>query len=160
MIERYMKLRAYVNAVIYASAEHRTKSKRYLLEQEEIQIAENMLFVLHPFKVITNMLSHSKLTSSRILPCLVFLKRKLQPEENDKDELKNMKSFMLACLNYYIDSYKMFDNVILITATFLDPELKNFELFDEYTDKSSADFVSIATEYLVKKHDCFKQRVK
>jgi len=67
-----------------------------------------------------------------------------------------MKSFMLACLNYYIDSYKMFDNVILITATFLDPELKNFDLFDEYTDKSSADFVSIATEYLVKKHDSLK----
>ena len=67
---------------------------------------------------------------------------------------------MLACLNYYIDSYKMFDKVILITATFLDPELKNFDLFDEYVDKSSADFVSIATEYLVKKHDCFKQRVK
>ena len=62
---------------------------------------------------------------------------------------------MLACLNYYIDSYKMFDNVILITATFLDPELKNFELFDEYTDKSSA-FVSIATEYLVKKNDSLK----
>ena len=67
-----------------------------------------------------------------------------------------MKSFMLACLNYYIDSYKMFDNVILITATFLDPELKNFDLFDEYTDKSSADFVSIATEDLVKKHDSLK----
>ena len=50
----------------------------------------------------------------------------------------------------------MFDNVILITATFLDPELKNFDLFDEYTDKSSADFVSIATEYLVKKHDSLK----
>ena len=49
----------------------------------------------------------------------------------------------------------MFDNVILITATFLDPELKNFELFDEYTDKSSA-FVSIATEYLVKKNDSLK----
>ena len=49
----------------------------------------------------------------------------------------------------------MFDNVILITATFSDPELKNFELFDEYTDKSSA-FVSIATEYLVKKNDSLK----
>ena len=73
-----------MNLLSKANAEHRTKSKRYSLEQEEIQIAENMLFVLQPFKVITNMLSHSKLTSSRILPCFVFLKRKLQPEENDK----------------------------------------------------------------------------
>ena len=63
---------------------------------------------------------------------------------------------MLACLNYYINSDKMFDKVILITATFLDPKLKNFDLFDAYTDKSSADFVSIATEYLVKKHDSLK----
>ena len=66
MIERYIKLRAFVNTVILASADHRTKTKKYLLDQEEIQIAENILFVLQPFKVITNMLSHSKLTSSRI----------------------------------------------------------------------------------------------
>ena len=59
MIERYLKLRVYVNEVINKSASHRNTTGKYLLNIEEVQIAEDMLVVLKPFKTITNMLSHS-----------------------------------------------------------------------------------------------------
>ena len=101
---------------------------------------------------MTKMLSHSSLTNSRILPCLVFLKKKLQPEINDKAELKKIKAFMLVCLNYYIDKYNMFDNVVLISATYLDPELKSFEFVQGFTDKTADDFQSIAHNFLKSKH--------
>jgi hypothetical protein len=71
MIERFLKLRIFINDVINTSADHRTKTNKYLLNIDEIEVAECMLIILKPFKIITNMLSHSKLTSSRILPCLV-----------------------------------------------------------------------------------------
>ena len=59
------------------------------------------------------MLSHSKLTSSRILPCLVYLKTKsLKKNADDMGDLKKIKAFMLACLNFYIEKYNMFDNIL------------------------------------------------
>ena len=137
MLERFLKLRISVNSVINSSATQRYKCQKYILTNEEVQIAEHMIVVLQPFKVMTKMLSHSSLTNSRILPCLVFLKKKLQPEINDKAELKKIKAFMLVCLNYYIDKYNMFDNVVLISATYLDPDLKPFEFVQGFTDNTA-----------------------
>jgi hypothetical protein len=117
-----------------------------------LKTAENMLFVLKPFKVITNMLSHSKLTSSRILACLAYLKTKgLKSKVEDTRDLVQMKHFMLACLDFYVKKYNMFDNILLITATYLDPELKDFEFVEELGEKSPSDFIHIALDYLLKK---------
>jgi hypothetical protein len=106
MIERFLKLRIFINDVINTSADHRTKTNKYLLNIDEIEVAECMLIILKPFKIITNMLSHSKLTSSRILPCLVFLKQKLQPVSGENESLNAMKFFMSSCLFFYINNYK------------------------------------------------------
>jgi hypothetical protein len=152
MIERYLKLRIHVNNVISNSATQRLKTQKYLLSNEEVRLAEFLIVVLQPFKSITNLLSHSKLSNSRIIPCLVFLKKKLQCNQSDCDDLKEIKLFMLACLNFFIEKYKMFDNVLLITSTFLDPELKNFEFASNLTDKLPSEFISIAQDYLKNKH--------
>ena len=79
----------------------------------------------------------------------------LHTDPNDKGDLGDMKAFMLACLNFFIQKYKMFENVILITATFLDPELKSFEFVGNQTDKSPFEFILIATDYLLTKHKTF-----
>ena len=132
MIDRFLKLKTYVVSVVNNSASQRTKAQKYLLTNEEVETAENMLVVLKPFKVITNMLSHSKLTSSRILACLAYLKTKgLKSKVEDTRDLVQMKLFMLACLDFYVKKYNMFDNILLITATYLDPELKDFEFVEE-----------------------------
>lgn len=99
MIERYLKLKSYVNSIVLTSADHSKKLKKYLLDKDEILIADYMLQILQPFKVITRMLSHSELTSSRILPCLVFLKQKLEPNQNSKADLEQMKSYMFKFLH-------------------------------------------------------------
>jgi hypothetical protein len=108
MIERYLKLRIHVNKVVSNSATQRLKTQKYLLSNEEVRIAEFLIVVLQPFKSITNILSQSKLSNSRIIPCLVFLKKKLEHDESNCEDLKKIKSFMLACLNFYIKKYKMF----------------------------------------------------
>ncbi len=100
MLERYLMLRLHVNSVINSSSSQRNKG--YILTNEEVQIAENMIVILQPFKVMTKMLSHSTITNSRIIPCLIFLKTKLQSDINDGNDLKEMKAFMFICLNYYI----------------------------------------------------------
>ena len=45
----------------------------------------------------------------------------------------------------------MFDNILLITASYLDPELKNFDFVEELEEKSPADFILLARDYLLKK---------
>jgi hypothetical protein len=42
----------------------------------------------------------------------------------------------------------MFDNVFLITATYLDPEFKSVDLSDKQPDE----FILIATNYLINKN--------
>ena len=161
MIERFLKLRLYVNAVLNKSVARRNKLNKYALTNDEVFLAESLLLVLEPFKVITKLLSNSKLTNSRILPCLVFLKKKLQSNSKDKEDLNALKSFMLNCLNFYVEKHKMFDNVFLITATYLDPEFKSFDFVVDLSDKQPDEFILIATNYLINKNkelnpnDCF-----
>ena len=152
MLERFLKLRINVNSVINSSATQRHKCQKYILTNEEVQIAEHMIVVLQPFKVMTKMVSNSSLTNSRIIPFLVFLRKKLQSESNDKIELKTMKAFMLVGLNYYIEKYNMFNNVVLISATYLDPELKSFDFVLDFTDKTADDFQSIAHKFIKSKN--------
>ena len=97
-------------------------------------------------------MSHSTITNSRIIPCLIFLKTKLQSDINDGNDLKEMKAFMFICLNYYIVKYNMFNNVVLISATFLDPELKSFDFVKQLTDKTADEFQLIAIDFLKEKH--------
>ncbi len=47
-----------------------------------------------PFKSMPLMLSHSKLTSSRILPTLFYLKKKLQCDETDSGKLIKILTFL------------------------------------------------------------------
>jgi hypothetical protein len=152
MLERFLKLRINVNSVINSSATQRYKCQKYILTNEEVQLAEHMIVVLQPFKVMTKMVSQSSLTNSRIIPFLVFLRKKLQPENIEKIELKKMKAFMLVCLDYYIEKYKMFNNVVLISATYLDPELKSFDFVQDFADKTADDFLLIAHNFLKSKN--------
>ena len=45
----------------------------------------------------------------------------------------------------------MFNNVVLIAATYLDPELKSFDFVQNFTDKTADDFQSIAQIYKIQK---------
>ncbi len=44
----------------------------------------------------------------------------------------------------------MFDNILLITASYPDLELKNFDFVEELEEKSPADFILLARDYLLK----------
>ena len=108
MIERYLKLRFHVNNVISNSATQRLKTQKYLLSNEEVRLAEFLIVVLQPFKSITNLLSHSKLSNSRIIPCLVFLIKKLQCNQSDCEDLKEI--FMRKII--YVSLSKFFHRKI------------------------------------------------
>ncbi len=72
MVNRYLKLRSFVNAEIKNSPKHR-KNIKYLLTDEEVSIANMILHVLQPFKEMTVYLSNIKTRNSEYLPILFFL---------------------------------------------------------------------------------------
>jgi hypothetical protein len=81
--------------------------------------------------------------------------KKFHSNSKDKEDLKALKSFMLNCLNFYVEKYKMFDNVFFITARFLDPECKSFDFVVDFSDKQPDEFILIATNYLINKNKEF-----
>ena len=94
------------------------------------------------------MLSHSKLTSSRILPTLFYLKKKLQCDETDSAKLIQIKLLLSACLNFYIEKYNPFNNVFLIATTFLDPWTRDFEFSRNLSATKPYEFIDKAKEFL------------
>ena len=73
MVERYLKLHELVNHIIKNSSSRRvSKAIKYTLDASDLKICQAIVKVLAPFKSMTLMLSHSKLTSSRILPTLFY----------------------------------------------------------------------------------------
>jgi hypothetical protein len=154
MVNRYLKLRSFVNAVIKNSPKHR-KNIKYLLTDEEVSIANMILHVLQPFKEMTVYLSNIKTRNSEYLPNLFFLIKKLNPENKDSENLKSIKSLMLACLNFYIEKYNLFNNKFLIAATFLDPLKKDFHFVGNFSNKTAADFREMAKDFLINLNDEF-----
>ena len=51
------------------------KIDKHLLNETEIELPKEILQVLAPFKFMTEMFSHSKVTNSRDLPTLFYLKK-------------------------------------------------------------------------------------
>ena len=154
MAERYLKLYPYVISVIEnATSKQRNGAEKYLLDDTEVEIVKATLEVLAPFKFMTEMLSHSKITNSRVLPTIFYLKAKLQRIETDSELLKQIKSLMMACLDFYIDKYNVLNNVFLIAATYLDPWTKDFQ----FSQNLSADQ---PRDYIVKAHAFLKKRDK
>jgi hypothetical protein len=100
---------------------------------------------------MTLMLSHSKLTSSRVLPTLCYLKKKLKRDETDSEQLIQIKLLLSACLNFYTDKYKPFNNVFLIAATFLDPWTKDFEFSRNLCDTKPYELIEKAKHFLIKR---------
>ena len=101
MIERYLKLHQLVNHLIKNSSSRRVcKAVKYLLDVSDIELCQSILKVLTPIKSMTLMLSHSKLTSSRVLPTLCYLKKKLKRDETDSEQLIQIKLLLSACLNF------------------------------------------------------------
>jgi hypothetical protein len=99
-IKRYLKLRLFINDVIKNNPNHRDLRK-YLLDNYEVKIAENMIAVLKPFKEMTLMLINEKLTNSHALPILFFILKTLKAKDGDTDDLLNLKSLLnesLICL--------------------------------------------------------------
>jgi hypothetical protein len=136
-----------VNRVIRDSIKH-TTIKNNLLTSHEINIAENLLFVLKPFKEITNMLSHSKMTNSQILPSLFFILDEIQENCLDSKVLSQIKTFMRACLDFYECKYGLMENVLLIAASYLDPRTKNFEFTDGLAKTTKEAFKDKAKSFL------------
>ena len=97
---------------------------------------------------MTLILSHSKLTSSRILPTLFYLKKKLQCDETDSAKLIQIKLLLSACLNFYIEKYNPFNNVFLIATTFLDPWTRDFEFSRNLSATKPYEFIDKAKEFL------------
>jgi hypothetical protein len=136
-----------VNGVIRDSIKH-TTIKNNLLTSDEVKIAENLLVVLKPFKEITNMLSHSKMTNSQILPSLFFILDEIQENHLDNKELSQIKTFMRACLDFYECKYGLIENVLLIAASYLDPRTKNFEFTDGLAKFTKEEFKNKAKDFL------------
>jgi hypothetical protein len=79
------------------------------------------------------------------------LKKKLKRDETDSEQLIQIKLLLSACLNFYIDKYKPFNNVFLIAATFLDPWTKDFEFSRNLCDTKPYELIEKAKHFLIKR---------
>ena len=76
-----------LNVIQNATSKQRNNADKYLIDEVDIEILKGILEVLAPFKFMTKMLSHSKITNSRVLPTIFYLKAKLQRTDSDSDLL-------------------------------------------------------------------------
>ena len=80
-----------------------------------------------------------------------LLKKKLKRDETHSEQLIQIKLLLSACLNFYIDKYKPFNNVFLIAETFLDPWTKDFEFSRNLCDTKPYELIEKAKHFLIKR---------
>ena len=117
----------------------RKKYYSELLEPKEIDIIEDLIVLLNPFKELTLLISASTyVTSSIILPAVSRLIQVLQSYESlhKNDSIENLGLSMKVDL---IDrTTKYFNNKLLLAATFMDPRYRSFQFIkdEQKRDKS------------------------
>ena len=118
-----------------------------LLSENELNIVEDLIFLLQPFLEITKLLSASEyVTSSIIIPAVTRLTKCLQNFKSihGNNFIEEIASSMQNDLK--VRSQVYFENSLLIAATFMDPRYRSFK-FIEDQDKRDQTF-SIAYNYI------------
>ena len=148
MSKRYIHLNDFINITI---TEKRHKSHyKFLLSEKEFQIALYMTDVLEPFHEATQVVSSSsKITISEIIPLILYIKTRLLIYDSDDSIYSHIKKFMRKSLDYYLEKYKLLENKLLLSATFLSPKCKNFN-FARVKTASEEENEEIQNMYITK----------
>jgi hypothetical protein len=122
--------------------------KRYsneLLNENELNVFEDLIRLLQPFKELTILISASDyVTSSIVLPAITRLMECMQVFESSfkLDFIENLAIKMHDCLVERTKPY--FSNKILLTASFMDPRYRSLSYIKDQTERDRAMFDAIS----------------
>ena len=127
MAERMLKLHKYIKLIVNDKSQHKNL-KVNLLDDNELVILAETVKTLQCFNQLSVLMSGSSyVTCSLIVPSMYYLKKHLTKTRNHSDLTTGLQEALLTSLEHYDEAYEINKNSYLLTATFLDPNYKDFD---------------------------------
>jgi hypothetical protein len=145
MINRYLELYDDVIDIVTNSTKHEKIYKKYFLTEDDIDLLNCLSALLKPFYSVTQILSGD-----------TYKINKFNPDESVPIQ-KILKDLLLESFNFYVDKYKLLDNVIYMSAALLSPKFKYFNFASE-TEKEK--FIKFGETNIKKIWDDIKNEEK
>ena len=154
MAERMLKLHSYVKDIFNSKQQYK-EMRKFLLDEDEIVNLKETVKALESFNQVSVLLSgDTYATCSLIIPSIRYLEKQLNKKKSDTPDLiVQLKCQLLESLKNYKNSYELESNSFLLCATFLDPNYKSFEFFENNEKKK---YLKIVKEFLSNFYDTKK----
>ena len=127
MINRYLELYDDVIDIVTISTKHEKIYKKHFLTEDDIDLLNCLSTLLKPFYTVTQILSgDTYITIDKVLHSILYIRDKINkfnPDESVPIQ-KILKNLLLESINFYVDKYKLLDNVIYMSAVLLCPKFK------------------------------------
>ena len=99
-----------------------------LLDDNELVILAETVKTLQCFNQLSVLMSGSSyVTCSLIVPSMYYLKKHLTKTRNHSHLTTGLQEALLTSLEHYDEAYEINKNSYLLSATFLDPNYKDFD---------------------------------
>ncbi len=125
MVDRYIKIHNEVRLVL-----HDKKYDDIRLSESDLKNLEIFVKLLSHFLDVTIVLSTEVTsTASQVIPMFKLLDNQAKAFQAANDFGRHLQSALIKSIHFYTTKYQIFENLDLITLTFLDPRLKSFRGF-------------------------------
>lgn len=122
MIERYTALYDDVLTIITNSPKHSKNYAKYFLNSEEISILGYLQQLLKPFYTVTLILGgENSSTIDMVLNSILYIRHKLDQLNFQLEIGLSLKKLLIESFNFYVEKYKLLDNIIYMSASLLSP---------------------------------------
>ena len=139
MIDRLLKLRLPISAVIADSAVTRRDHRNLDLQPSSWDLLEQLKAVLYPFQVATTYLSSEyNVSVSAMLPVVHGIVKNMQPDSGDLSPIQAFKNIVTRELTqrWHLNEIDPTNPSVPLLATFLDPRFKDTKFLNR-SQKSS-----------------------
>ena len=151
MIDRLLKLRLPISAVLADSAVTGREHCNLDLQSSSWDLLEQLKAVLYPFQVATTYLSSEyNVSISTMLPVIHGIVKNMQPDSGDLTSIQTFKNIVAKELTqrWHLNEIDPTDPSIPLLATFLDPRFKD----TKFLNRSQKSSLESSVIYLI---NCF-----
>ncbi|CAF1151187.1 unnamed protein product, partial [Brachionus calyciflorus] len=157
MLDRYSEQNVMVNEVL-RDRRLNNKHEHLTFNNNEIKSLNDSVKILQPFYDATVELSGIKYpTLSIAMPIVLSLRESLAANENDTMFSLVLKKFFVHYMEQYLAKYNILNEILLITATFLDVRTK---FFVRCTESRKKEYLNASKMYIKRVVDDFPVDLK